>query len=67
MAPLDGDFDEEVRRIKQLILDLSAQLDRSEKKVETNLRIIDQNLADLAIQKAQIRILERGLGIERQI
>jgi len=66
MTSPDGAFDEEVLRIKQLILGLSAQLDHSEKKVELNLRKIDQNLADLAIQKEQIRILERGLGIERQ-
>jgi hypothetical protein len=65
MAPLDGDFDEEVRRIKRSVLDLCAQLDRTELKVAAHLKKIDQNLADMAIQREQIRILERGLGIER--
>ncbi|HEX4962805.1 MAG TPA: hypothetical protein VF173_18360 [Thermoanaerobaculia bacterium] len=63
----DGqDVDEEIRRIEQLVLELCSQLDRSEKKVEAHLREIDRNLATLAIQKEQIRILERSLGIERQ-
>lgn len=58
--------EEEVRRIKQSVLDLCAQLDRTDLKVAAHLKHIDQNLADMASLREQIRILERGLGIERQ-
>jgi hypothetical protein len=62
----DREFEEEIRRITKLVVDLADQLDLSEKKVEAHLKRIDQNLADLAVQKEQIRVLERGLGLERQ-
>jgi hypothetical protein len=62
----EGDPDWEIWKIEQLVLDLCAQLDRSERKLATHIRKIDQNLAELAVQREEIRILERGLGIERQ-
>ena len=62
----DREFEEEVRKIRKIVLDLSARLDRSERKVASHLRNIDRTFRELDAQKEQIRILERGLGIERQ-
>lgn len=53
----DREFEEEIRKITKLVVDLADQLDFSEKKVEAHLKKIDQNLADLAVQKEQIRVL----------
>jgi hypothetical protein len=62
----DEEFEAEVRKIRKIVLDLSARLDRSERKVDVHLRNIDRTMRELKAQKEQIRILERGLGIERQ-
>jgi hypothetical protein len=61
----DQQFNEEVHKIERLILEMSAGLERAERKVKTHLTEIDRTLTELALQKEQIRILERGLGIER--
>ncbi|HEV2851849.1 MAG TPA: hypothetical protein VHC97_03505 [Thermoanaerobaculia bacterium] len=62
----DEEPEEEFQRIREIILDLSARMDRSERKVDFHLRNIDRTLRELDAQKEQIRILERGLGIQRQ-
>ncbi|MEA2603300.1 MAG: hypothetical protein QOF89_4292 [Acidobacteriota bacterium] len=61
----DQQFNEEAHKIEKLILEMSAGLERAERKVKSHVAEIDRTLAELALQKDQIRILERGLGIER--
>jgi hypothetical protein len=61
----DQQFNEEVHKIERLILEMSAGLESAERKVKAHVTEIDRTLAELALQKEQIRILERGLGIER--
>lgn len=56
----------EIQRIRDIIVDLSAKMDRSGRKVDFHLRNIDRTLRELDAQKEQIRILERSLGIQRQ-
>ena len=62
----DADPEEEIQRIREILLDLSARMDRSGRKVDFHLRNIDRTLRELDAQKEQIRILERSLGIQRQ-
>lgn len=66
ILPDEESEERELQKIREIILDLSAKMDRSGRKVDFHLRNIDRTFRELDAQKEQIRILERSLGIRRQ-
>lgn len=64
-APRDSDQEQEIAQIRSLVLRLASQLDASDRRIDAHLANIDRTLGELAVQKEQVRILERRLGIER--
>lgn len=65
-APLQReDFEREVQKAKELALEISWPLRRSEERLDSALYRIDSTLQELAAQREQIRRLEHDLGIER--
>jgi hypothetical protein len=64
--PLQRDqFERELQKAKELALEISWPLRRSEERLDSSLRRIDATLQELAAQREQIRRLEHDLGIER--
>jgi hypothetical protein len=61
----EAEFEEEVERVRALILGMAAGLEACGDRLDVSLSNIDLTLQSLASQKERIQVLERGLGIER--
>jgi SMC interacting uncharacterized protein involved in chromosome segregation len=62
----EREFQEEMRKVESLLLEMNASILRTEKRLDASLESIDRTLEDLARQKQEILLLERSLGIERK-
>ena|SRR5436305_1932374 len=59
------DFQREVQKAKDIALEMSWPLRRSEERLDSALHRIDSTLQELSAQRERIRRLEHDLGIER--